>query len=399
MGDYTDEWVVQSSIHVLFFGGGCSCCGMSALQGDLSKYLSMCTDASDPELLGEASLDSDSPWPYYVKEEVWKDRVKFRSNLKVVRKHFSKLKDWDSILKRWMQIPLEKRKKACIVEVSRLHQYASKTFSRPYRIVLLKVMEQVFRFNETEYPMDGVSRNELGFEQALIFVEDSTMGEETGYFSISSKCLEDEKCMRRFFSDFGESLLPRKNSTTSSRLKEGNGEGDRSPRAPLLFELTEPEPRDGSGAHSQLDSAAAEDSYFCQVIDSEDSTDAIHVHVSSASVTNNTASVTNNNNHEKKINTNAGKQKNNSVEGTAETAETSGEIGTTSGSAFRFRADRRLIRRLLHAMVVKSIITLTSSSSAAISEPSSSEMISSVPKPKGKTEVQNVEKLLESVRI
>ncbi|GAB5372427.1 hypothetical protein AAMO2058_001664400 [Amorphochlora amoebiformis] len=171
MAFYSDEWVVQKTIHQIFFGGGCSCCGLGSPSIDLSKYINMCTDASDPDLQAEKmeSAEVESPWPYFVKEEVWKDRVKFRSNLKKKRKEIAQAMEekGEEIRRVWKSLDDHRRCSLCSVPVSCLHHYAINTFDRAYQTVIVLVITQVLKFPLTSYDDDGVAKDELWFETSL----------------------------------------------------------------------------------------------------------------------------------------------------------------------------------------------------------------------------------------
>jgi len=265
-GVYLDEWVVQNSIHQLFFGGGCSCCGMTGMQGDLSKYITMCTDASDPELCAQVNDEGDeSPWPYFVKEDVWKDRVKFRALLKKRRKEISERTNEENLKKlskTWGKLGLNERRRLCRINIPALHKLAKKEFDVPYQTVLTSVLTQVQYFKMTRYSPDGIAKDELLFETSLEYSEGENEGEsggdeneegdeekpekkggeaEGGSFCLRTLALKDENIWQQLIPEARSSLLPRKEN------KRKEGEGDRNEK--------EEDEKDGSKIGARKDGA------------------------------------------------------------------------------------------------------------------------------------------------
>eukprot|EP00465_Bigelowiella_longifila_P015809 CAMPEP_0185261832 /NCGR_PEP_ID=MMETSP1359-20130426/10144_1 /TAXON_ID=552665 /ORGANISM="Bigelowiella longifila, Strain CCMP242" /LENGTH=257 /DNA_ID=CAMNT_0027848589 /DNA_START=96 /DNA_END=866 /DNA_ORIENTATION=+ len=206
----------------------------------------MCTDASDPELCAEVNDEGDeSPWPYFVKEDVWKDRVKFRELLKKRRKGISKRMNngnLKKLSKTWRKLGLKERRRLCHISIPVIHKFAKKEFDVPYQTVLTSVLTQVQHFKITRYPPDGIARDELLFETSLEFYneeenevenggdEDEGGGDEEklekkggeaegGGFCLKTLALEDENIWQQLIPAARSSLLPRRESKM--------GKGDR----------------------------------------------------------------------------------------------------------------------------------------------------------------------------
>ncbi len=199
-------------MHRVFFGGGCSCCGLADMKADLSKYIAMCTDASDTAHHQEDAGGAESPWPYFIREEAWKDRVKLRAKLKKEYKALSKLVGTrqDELEKVWAAMPLSQRAAIARVGVGEIHKFAVNTFDAAYQALFLAVVEQVRNFPETGYPGDSVSKDETQFEAAL------SAEQKSGNFALTDEYIEASNFLKRILRAADASLLPRRHASAKS---------------------------------------------------------------------------------------------------------------------------------------------------------------------------------------
>ena len=77
-GRFRDSWVVDRVMFEYVNQGGCSCCGMSHIGMDLNTFMQMCSDVETDD----GKKERTSPWPPFILNEVWGERVKFRKALK-----------------------------------------------------------------------------------------------------------------------------------------------------------------------------------------------------------------------------------------------------------------------------------------------------------------------------
>lgn len=172
---FEDEWVENNTMFKLFTQSGCSCCNM-AVQVDIQSFVAECTDLSDAA--GQED-DNKSPWPQYIREAVWADRVRFRKVLKARQKEFHQQGPdlMGKLTTLWNGMSLAERTDLCSIPTSALHAHLKDGFgfSPVYRLVLLAVCEQVLQFEKTQYKPDAVTHAELSFEKALGDASDSDM--------------------------------------------------------------------------------------------------------------------------------------------------------------------------------------------------------------------------------
>lgn len=153
--------------------GSCSCCGLS-LQG-INKMIEACSDIETDD----RSKDNQSPWPDFIREAVWKDRVVLRQLLK--RQSRAYLEFWEnskeSFVAFWRDLPVKQKIRCFQVPISELHQAfvhscsesSDERFDQAFQVLVVTVLEQVAKFERTGYPDDAVIPNstEHVFEVSL----------------------------------------------------------------------------------------------------------------------------------------------------------------------------------------------------------------------------------------
>ncbi|CAM9722724.1 unnamed protein product, partial [Phaeothamnion confervicola] len=75
---FTDEWVVDRTLFEHVNQGSCSCCGSVHAIMDVAALMATCSDIETDD--GRA--DQRSPWPPFLRGEVWSERVKLRRTMK-----------------------------------------------------------------------------------------------------------------------------------------------------------------------------------------------------------------------------------------------------------------------------------------------------------------------------
>ena len=138
----------------------------------LKGLIDACTDIETDA--AENELNTPSPWPPQIREQVWADRVRLRlkmkQEMKTYRIFFEKYSIEDirsfcvsgknsPILKRIFQMPRQ-------LILDAIKEYG---IHSSYSNVLSAVIDQVANFHLTKYKPDGRSIDELQFERNLIF--------------------------------------------------------------------------------------------------------------------------------------------------------------------------------------------------------------------------------------
>lgn len=184
---FTDEWVQDNLLFQYFSNGSCDCCNFS-VSGKISEIMAQCTDVDSEDVRDT----EESPWPQFVKEAVWKDRLAFRRVLKLQsseyanfwRKHQATFSEFYKALKP-DDVP-----DLVLLSIQEVHhQLARMGFEKAYRILLLTLLKQVECFRQTKYPDDGVTAAEKSFERAL---KGQTLN-NAAFFTVSEEYLRDKE--------------------------------------------------------------------------------------------------------------------------------------------------------------------------------------------------------------
>eukprot|EP00924_Labyrinthula_sp_SR-Ha-C_P000291 augustus_masked-scaffold_25-processed-gene-2.17-mRNA-1 protein AED:1.00 eAED:1.00 QI:0/0/0/0/1/1/2/0/952 len=240
-GSFLDRWVVDKVMFEFVSQGGCQCCGMVHAHMGAEDFMALCSDVNTDD----GKKEKLSPWPKYLHDQIWADRVKLRRRLKNEAQDFKQKFNFsdsqalkyifqaskeenpksekaasdveenvleeksnleklaDAIeaidlenkrgrfLKWWNEEMDENSRKKCFVmPKSELTEIlVSYDFDQGYQVLLNTVIEQVEHFEQTLYEPDGESQFEIAFESCLEFEkgyftvhEDYTLTENTSFF-------------------------------------------------------------------------------------------------------------------------------------------------------------------------------------------------------------------------
>ena len=74
---FLDSWVVERTLFEFVNSGGCACCGFQH-GGNSADFQALCSDWETDD----GKKEKKTPWPDFMQDEVWSERVKFRRALK-----------------------------------------------------------------------------------------------------------------------------------------------------------------------------------------------------------------------------------------------------------------------------------------------------------------------------
>lgn len=129
---------------------------------------------------------NQSPWPSFIREQVWADRIKFRKLLKAgSQPHASFIQSHaDAFTSSWAHDPtaaasstqhltLIDKQRLCTLTLPRLHKYVTSEcgFDKPYQVVLQAVAEQIAHFELTQYGPDGIAHCPLYLIEPTSFLQ------------------------------------------------------------------------------------------------------------------------------------------------------------------------------------------------------------------------------------
>ncbi len=170
---YVDDWVETRVLYQFLGNGGCACCGL-AVRMSLADMIAQCTDLSSAD--GFDDDDAPSPWPAYMKQQVWVDRIKFRKLLKAKSREYGEF--WrrcaGSFTRFWegdhdstcndnvpsdfpiKPLSLDEKRRLCCVTVQDIHRFITGAgFDLPYQVLLQTITEQLLHFELTKYGIEG----------------------------------------------------------------------------------------------------------------------------------------------------------------------------------------------------------------------------------------------------
>jgi len=186
--------------------GGCSCCGFSHGGMGMVDFMALCSDVETDD----GKTEKKSPWPAFMQDEVWADRVKFRRMLKdsmhVYRERYETY--GRKFVKWWLQLDPQERKRCFMMpkEEVRVQFNTTYDFKTAYQVVLCSVAEQVENFAATGYKPDGGTDCEAFFEQNLIA--------KRGAWTVKDEYVDTEQGLDMFLGMFlqlgGDHLLPKR---------------------------------------------------------------------------------------------------------------------------------------------------------------------------------------------
>jgi len=147
--------------------GGCNCCGFTHGGMGMQDFMALCSDVETDD----GKQEKRSPWPAFMQDEIWSDRVKFRRQLKDTMVKYQNLyEDHGSVFVNWwLELPIEERKRCFQMPREELRVQFSTTydFKTAYQVVMCSVLEQVEKFNQTGYKADGATDCEIYYEENL----------------------------------------------------------------------------------------------------------------------------------------------------------------------------------------------------------------------------------------
>ena len=165
---FLDSWVVERTLFEFVNAGGCSCCGMQHGGMRMEDFQKMCSDFETDD----GRKEKKSPWPDFMRDDVWSERVKFRRLLKEGLPTYASrfpagARETD--FTRWFRsIDVKERARAFQMPKDELKLMLNNMGFKPaYNVVLCAVVEQVERYQDTGYVEDGASDAEVTFDECL----------------------------------------------------------------------------------------------------------------------------------------------------------------------------------------------------------------------------------------
>eukprot|EP00511_Aplanochytrium_stocchinoi_P005856 CAMPEP_0204838398 /NCGR_PEP_ID=MMETSP1346-20131115/30815_1 /ASSEMBLY_ACC=CAM_ASM_000771 /TAXON_ID=215587 /ORGANISM="Aplanochytrium stocchinoi, Strain GSBS06" /LENGTH=278 /DNA_ID=CAMNT_0051974427 /DNA_START=238 /DNA_END=1078 /DNA_ORIENTATION=- len=133
----------------------------------MSDFMALCSDVETDD----GKTEKKSPWPKFMQDEVWADRVKFRRIMKKeITKYKKTLEAHGQDFVQWWLDADEKTRKSCFMmpkEELKVQFNTVFEFKTAYQVVLCSVLEQVEKFEATGYKLDGATDCENYFEESL----------------------------------------------------------------------------------------------------------------------------------------------------------------------------------------------------------------------------------------
>lgn len=172
----------------------------------MNDFMALCSDVETDD--GEK--EKLSPWPKFMVEEVWADRVKFRRILKEGIPRYRKLNEdfLDEMMDWWVNLDTRTRKRCFMMPKEELIMQFDNTFDfkTAYRVVLCSVVEQVQHFDATGYRADGATDGEIVLEGVLM--------KKKGAWTVDPDYYDTEEGCQFFFDMMrqlgGDHLMPKR---------------------------------------------------------------------------------------------------------------------------------------------------------------------------------------------
>jgi len=172
----------------------------------MSDFMALCSDVETDD----GRTEKKSPWPQFMQDEVWADRLKFRRVMKKdIPKYRKMSEDHGSDFVQWWIELDEKTRKSCFMmpkgELSVLFNNFFE-FKTAYQVVLCSVLEQVEKFDVTGYKADGATDCEIFYEESLKVYR--------GAWTVDEDFYTTEEGLDSFFGMFlqlgGDHLVPKR---------------------------------------------------------------------------------------------------------------------------------------------------------------------------------------------
>jgi hypothetical protein len=188
---------------------GCSCCTMAAVPLSLSAVISQCTDVDTDSR--EADMQpAASSWPADIREQVWKDRLLFRQQLKARTPQLLAVAAQPAFAAFLSSLSSSALSAAFTLSTPALHLLlrSSFPFSPPFHHLLHAVVTQLSHFPLTLYPLpaDCATQAELVFACCLKLTADGQLTVDAAYWAVKD---EDGGFSRRLQEVTRGKLLPR----------------------------------------------------------------------------------------------------------------------------------------------------------------------------------------------
>ncbi|GBG26503.1 Histone-lysine N-methyltransferase setd3 [Hondaea fermentalgiana] len=205
-GRFLDTWVVDRVMFEFVNQGGCNCCGFTHGGMGMQDFMALCSDVETDD----GRTERRSPWPPFMQNEVWADRVKFRRMLKetmgIYRERFEQ--HGADFVTWWLELDPKERKRCFMMPKEELRVQFNSTydFQTAYQVVLCSVLEQVENFPSTGYKNDGGTDCEVFLETHL--------GTKRGAWTVADAYVNTDEGCDMFFGMLmqlgGDHLLPKR---------------------------------------------------------------------------------------------------------------------------------------------------------------------------------------------
>jgi len=203
---YLDSWVVDRVMFEFVNQGGCNCCGFTHGGMGMTDFMALCSDVETDD----GKTEKTSPWPQFMQDEVWSDRVKFRRMLKDSMGKYRDLFEThgDAFVTWWLSLDAKERGRCFQMPKDEVQVQFETTyeFKTAYQVVMCSVMTQVENFPATKYSSDGGTDCEIYLETSL--------RAQRGAWTVSEEYFSTDKGCDMFFGMLmqlgGDHLLPKR---------------------------------------------------------------------------------------------------------------------------------------------------------------------------------------------
>ncbi|GMI48030.1 hypothetical protein TrCOL_g4805 [Triparma columacea] len=204
MGRFTDDWVVDRSMFEYVNQGSCTCCGISHAGMNMMEFMQACSDLETDD----GKKEVQSPWPVFMKNEIWSDRVKIRNMMKKEMARFAEdlEEHGEGMVEHLYNIPANSLTRLFQLPRDELSEIIQEKYDvrGAFLVVFCAVVEQVANFPVTGYSNDGRGEEELDFEEAL------TYNKRCGFTLNFEEHLDATGAFASFLKRFGgPKLMPR----------------------------------------------------------------------------------------------------------------------------------------------------------------------------------------------
>mmetsp|Transcript_3106 Transcript_3106/g.9244 ORF Transcript_3106/g.9244 Transcript_3106/m.9244 type:complete len:312 (-) Transcript_3106:198-1133(-) len=252
-GRFLDSWVVDRVMFEYVSQGGCNCCGFTHGGMDMMDFMALCSDVETDD----GRTEKKSPWPQFMQDEVWADRVKLRRMLKDTMSKYRELHEMHGpdFVQWWMELEPRERKRCFQMPKEELRVMFNTIydFKSAYQVVLCSVLEQVENFPQTGYKADGGSDCEIFLEEHLVATRGAwTVKEE--YYNTDDGC---DMFFGMLMQLGGDHLLPkrstelRREGNKAKRRVEADGDDIEDGGGREVDDPDESEKKDPQGGSSQ----------------------------------------------------------------------------------------------------------------------------------------------------